>query len=219
MPDATFSQERRKRSRGRTQLLQGWRVFAGIGSAVVSPLLRLWLGDMSTISTALIAIAVGGATYALLLGGEYAYKFLFVVPAEMWDQAQTKIGELDETVRNFLDRDWPVAIKPETSRALIAALFRAREFQIYHHPSSNCADFARLLSDVLVDAGWRNSLLHPVGLPRSMKAGVLIIGRVDHAPAQLGKALGDILKIDAMVEIQDSPRLQIQIGPKRIAII
>lgn len=206
------------RSHKETQLLQPWRVYSSIGGTILGVASQQWRAQQRiTLSTVAVSTLFAVGLYALLTAGEFSFRALFITPAKMWRDQQVRSEDLETAFTKLTDRDWPVALKSETRVTILGKLAGVRTFSIYHDSSSNCTDFARLLWDILIGAGWRNEKQVRPEPRRSVAVGVTIVTRIGNNPAQLASALADVLKIEAKVEIQDVPEVQIQIGAKRLA--
>jgi hypothetical protein len=206
-----YWREVRRRTGEKTQLLQPWRLYSGVGSAVLSPLVQLKVGRVSLPSAAATLVVVGLVVYFSLTFGEYAYKALCMVPAEMWRENRSSIENLERERRKMASSSWPSTLKAETQQNLVVRLEgSAGTFQIFHNPLSNCADFALALDDALRAAGWQGRWLRPVVSKVPVRPGVMLSG--DQRAVTLAAALKDILDIEARIEKSDSAEIQIEIG-------
>jgi len=214
----TYAREILRRTKETTQLLQQWRLYSGIGTAILSPLVRLMVGRMSDVATTVIeSIASGIIVYVVLTMGEFGYKALFAIPAEIWSENRKSIAALEHTLKELTEGSWPSSFKPETRQSLIDLVQRERAtfslFSIYYDPQSNCADFALALDEVLKRAGWRSNQLSPVAPKRPIRPGIRILGP-DPAAGTLKEALKTVLGIDAE-RGASTGEVQIQIGKRR----
>ncbi|HVC45435.1 MAG TPA: hypothetical protein VND20_11515 [Candidatus Binataceae bacterium] len=205
-----------RRTKEKTQLLQPWRIYSGVGSAIVSPFIQWKVGRLTVLSAALWLSAVGLAVYAVLTAGEYTYKALFVIPGEIWQENKSLIAELRQELREMRETEWPVAFKAQTREAIVGMLAGTfASFTIYHNPLSNCADFAVALSDVLKEGGWRSQQMAPVQSGPRIPAGVRIEGGEKQVTA-LARTLKEALNIDARVTVAEvNGGMQILIGERR----
>jgi hypothetical protein len=221
---ADYQEERRSRTQKTTQLLQKWRVFSGVGGAVLGPFLQRKFGPMTTapVSVVVWAVVAGIATYAILTCVEYTYKYLFLVPAEMWSEQRERIGELDRTVKAIAERDWPASLRPETARRFADRLLGLdmRLFSIWHTPQANCTEFAALLWGIFLQGSWRAEQLQPIKVaPVQIAAGIVIHSRAVNRPELVAQIFRDVLFIEATFVNDDSPEIQVHIGPRRPALL
>jgi hypothetical protein len=168
---------------------------------------------MSPVSIVIISGLTTVGFYILLGCWEYAVRFQSI-PTRIWQEDR----EVIQSLREAIESRWPAVLKANTRQAFVDNLTGHHCFYaIYHNSSSNCADFALLLNEVLTEAGCVTEQEQPEPMRRiRIRPGLSIMGRRNDAE-RVAAAIRAVLKLDVDVfESEESP-LQLRVGDRIIA--
>jgi hypothetical protein len=203
-----------QRARTETQLLQCWRFYSGVGSAILVPFAQRELGSaaMSVPRALILAIAAGVGTYFILMAGEFAFRALVSFPAKMWAETQETVRSLKADLQKLATDKWPrlsFEQRQEISRLLrdVPGYF---EIWIHFADTADCKTFAADMRESLTNAGWQV----PFSRPREdLPSGMFIQARKGEKRAEAFQAaLKAIANVDARIEEGPDATIHVAIG-------